>query len=297
MVVHAVVVVAHFGLQLDAVNHFHRQGGGHVEGLAFLQTVVVGKVLNRIVERRSRVGIVRSHVGQAVDGERSVEHGVLQARVGRRHFSLRLVGATTKHLGLGKAEREVETHTLVRFGVQLERSVVALEARHLHDGFVVYHAVAKGVFHLVGAAYNREVVVERVADAAEGLLLPVVGGHVVVLVNVFPVAEEIGEGRRVGLVILLGLEHFQLVVPLHIVFGAEHVERVGHLLPRIVGIVGHLSLALLAALGRDEDNAVGTARTVDGRRRSVLEHVDGLDVGRRDVADVVDGETVNDVER
>src|SRR2546430_17149525 len=38
----------------------------------------------------------------------------------------------------------------------------------------------------------------------------------------------------------------------------------------------------VAALGRDEDHAVGAAAAVNGRRRRVLQDVDRLDVLRRD---------------
>ena len=50
------------------------------------------------------------------------------------------------------------------------------------------------------------------------------------------------------------------------VVGVHHVELRGLGLELEVHVVLHLHLALLSALGGDEDDAVGTARTVDGRR-------------------------------
>ena len=61
----------------------------------------------------------------------------------------------------------------------------------------------------------------------------------------------------------------------------------------------HRGFALVAALGVDDDDAVGAAGAVDGRGRGVLQHVDRLDVGgvdrRRERA--FGGESVDDVER
>ena len=44
--------------------------------------------------------------------------------------------------------------------------------------------------------------------------------------------------------------------------------------------------SLRALLGGYHDYAVGTSRTIDGRRRSVLQHFHGLDVGRIDVVHI-----------
>ena len=57
--------------------------------------------------------------------------------------------------------------------------------------------------------------------------------------------------------------------------------------------------ALLAAFGVDDDDAVGAARTVDGRCGGILQHVDRLDVGGVDRRGErpFGGESVDDVER
>src|SRR5439155_24244832 len=47
-------------------------------------------------------------------------------------------------------------------------------------------------------------------------------------------------------------------------------------------------LAVVAALGRDDDNAVRGLAAVQRRGRGALEHLDGLDVVRVDIGDAVD---------
>jgi hypothetical protein len=56
--------------------------------------------------------------------------------------------------------------------------------------------------------------------------------------------------------------------------------------------VGHA-----AALGRDDDHAVGRARTIYRGGGGVLEHLDRLDVRVGEVVDIVHLETIDDVER
>ncbi len=64
-------------------------------------------------------------------------------------------------------------------------------------------------------------------------------------------------------------------------------------------------LACRAALGVDKNHTVGTARTIDGSSRSVLEHLDALDVGRCDIKKCAkvfgrcgrEAETLGDVRR
>ena len=90
------------------------------------------------------------------------------------------------------------------------------------------------------------------------------------------------------------------VVAQHELFGREHVQFVGHLLHTHVGIETYVDFAVVlrTALGGDDHNAVGTAGTVDGRRRSILQDVDAFNLGGVEGRHAVfAGETVDDVQR
>ena len=66
----------------------------------------------------------------------------------------------------------------------------------------------------------------------------------------------------------------------------DQFGRHGALVEVVRTVVGDLHLAFFGAFGGDEDDAERTARTVDGRRRGVLQYRDALDVfgvDRRDV--------------
>ena len=65
----------------------------------------------------------------------------------------------------------------------------------------------------------------------------------------------------------------------------HQVERGALVLPAYGARVFKVGLALLAALGGDEHHAVGRARTVDGRGRSVLENLHRFDVVGRQIGE------------
>lgn len=145
----------------------------------------------------------------------------------------------------------------------------------------------------VAVARYRKVVIEYRTRAAEHLFHPVVGRHVAVEVHVFP-------GAVVGRVVALrvAFEYRIFVLRAHEVIGVLRNQRilVGHVFHTAVDVVVDRYAARFAALGRDDDYTVGTARTVNGRRESVFQHVDGLDVRCRDVRDALHRESVDNVE-
>ena len=79
--------------------------------------------------------------------------------------------------------------------------------------------------------------------------------------------------------------------------GVEHVAVLPRILDAKTKIVSYLGCACLAFLGGNEDDAVGSPRTVNRARCSVLQYLDRLDVVGVEVVDAaVDWHTVHDVE-
>ena len=92
---------------------------------------------------------------------------------------------------------------------------------------------------------------------------------------------------------LLGREDRRLVVDAgllvqigHVFVAAQHVHLLVEGLDADAAVVAHPDFALLGALRRDDHHAVGSPRTVDGRRRGVFENLHRLDVRRVDHVDV-----------
>ena len=96
---------------------------------------------------------------------------------------------------------------------------------------------------------------------------------------------RVGTGLTQVLAVLVGIHHV--------------VDAAGNLVPAEISLIVNLQgLFLLTALGGDDDHTVSSTRTVDGTCRCILQHLDGLDVVRRDVANSgTHGHTVNHVQR
>ena len=66
----------------------------------------------------------------------------------------------------------------------------------------------------------------------------------------------------------------------------------------ITFIIDLQRLFFLTVLGRDNHHTIGSTRTVDSTGRSILQHLDGLNVVRREITDgSAHGNTVDDVQR
>ena len=116
------------------------------------------------------------------------------------------------------------------------------------------------------------------------------------------VQVDIVEGAEVGGVVGgdIVADGGELILELHEVLGVHGLDGllVGHGLETVVGIELHGNLlAFLRALGGHNHNTVRTTGTVDGGGESVLEDVNALDLGGRNVVDGFHGEAVHDVER
>ena len=157
-------------------------------------------------------------------------------------------------------------------------------------------SIAESILHVVRTTVDVDVVVEGVARASVSQVLPVVTFNAFVKVHVLVVSELVGVVVYLGSIAAV-VQHSVLILPLGVVVNVEHVILLGNLLPAVVGVVADLYLTGLTALGGHQDNTVGTTATVDGGRRSVLQHGDVLDVVGRNVADTVNGESIDNVQR
>ena len=208
--------------------------------------------------------------------------------------------------GIGDGEVLAHGDVLVDVvrGVHAGRNV--LEVRVLDDTVVLLVAQGEHRGRLVTGLGHRDVIVLCEARAGDGVQPVSVGvAHRAVLVDV-AVIEAVHriihvaargrvpnrDGRTIGGVqvqaVIAGVGHrVQSVVQ----GGLSHrrgisggVEQLHHRLRRVelcrqVGIEVHLDLiALLALLGRDDDDAVRGTRTVDGGRCGILQHLHALDV-------------------
>ena len=144
---------------------------------------------------------------------------------------------------------------------------VALEARHGHDARFVVVAQRGRILRQVGAAAHAQRVVLNVAVLKQQLLVvgAAAGGVVFPLIGGQKRGDGDGvEGRGAGPV---GLQ-----AVLVILLAVLQVEEAVSTFLAVVAAVGGLGRPGFAPPGGDEDDAVGPARPVDGRRGRILQH-------------------------
>ena len=156
--------------------------------------------------------------------------------------------------------------------------------------------IAECILDALGTTIDIDVVIECVACTSVNQILPIVCGNVVVHIQILIVSEVVGVRRNLfGIVVVL--EQSQLVLPCSVIACTEHILLLGNLLPAVVCVVANLGLTLLTALGGNQDYTVSTTATIDGGRRSILKYGDILDIIGGDVADALNRESVDNVER
>ena len=151
------------------------------------------------------------------------------------------------------------------------------------------------LLHLVGADHARLVVVIG-ADIISGLDVAARKRHVAVIERsglenqIHPVRVGQRAERILNMLLETRIPRFVAVLAVVVVDAfveiADIKPRIGHFdLPHVgeagdsgVEVEMHLRFALLARLGGDNDHAVVGARTVNGRRSGVFQHLDRLDV-------------------
>ena len=72
---------------------------------------------------------------------------------------------------------------------------------------------------------------------------------------------------------------------------AEHIYHLGTSLETVGSIEVYLQSALLSLLGGNDDNTIRCTGTIDGSRRSILQHCHALNISRVDHTEEVAGIT------
>ena len=194
----------------------------------------------------------------------------------------------------GDAVEAVHAQASVVLGVGQRGVVVGVlrSAAHAHVVALIHAGAKVGLVPVEVLALAAGVVILQDVDALVGR--GAVGGELVA-VHVEALVQHVEGGLRGGGSVVALRE---AVVVEH---GVEHVHILLHAGGLVVlrgprggeshfGLQRHHGLAYLAALGGDEDDAVGRARAVERRCGGVLQHGDGLDVlGVEGVHDVVGG--------
>ena len=289
----AEILITTLDLEAEVVHYGPVECGVGVHG----RTDPPGIIVCNGKERRSVVAVVLLFI-HAFDGgderNRGIGNRMLQTAVaGGGAGVVDAVGARAAHVDLGIADVYIHRGLLGGLEVALEVEVVAAVAGAGHDSLVVHVGVTDRPVISFSRSGDGEICAEGAAGVAEDCIHPVVPLHSLVEV-------DISEGAEIRSVVVLEIvaHHAEFVLELHEVLDVHGLDcvGVGYPLGAVVAVELHGNLlSLLRALGGDDNDAVCTAATVDGRRERILQHVDRRDFGGRDIVDGFHGEAVHDI--
>ena len=159
--------------------------------------------------------------------------------------------------------------------LRVHTEVVALVVRYVltaHDTFLTHISHRQRIGRNLVTTCDTQVVALHLSVALKHLVYPVGVIQIAVgVVNALHAAEVVWLVARVYLLLV----HYG-----HILLRVQHLCLAGHVLPSVVSVEAHLSLAGTSVLGRHQYHTVGSLCTIDSSRCSILQHVDTLDVGR-----------------
>ena len=214
---------------------------------------------------------------------------VCDCLVDDRVGSARIVGVTTwvqtVDYRICQTGIKVKWQPFVQLCVQLGVDVVLRKVRTHHDALVIGTRVANIKLCFLWTATYREVVDLLQTCASEQFILPVVSCNRLPDVHVSPVA------------ILLVFAILSLILILGVVVWRKYFNLLHHLADTERSSEVNLYLSFLTTLCRNDNNTIGTTRTIDSGWRSVLQYVDALYVVRSDVANRRYRETVYNIKR
>ena len=192
----------------------------------------------------------------------------------------------THALDLRVTRIQTEGHVLGKLLVDLQRNRSTLRVRVVLHTLLVHVVGSEVDLRLVRTTRDREVMVVR-ERLVVNILLHVVLLHVLVSLET-TVLSRSEATNTVKLLQRLGIsvtEELRTTPSVNqVIIRIERVHITGRLVELGIAVVVHLYATLLGTLGRDEDYTVSTTGTIDSRRRSILQHVDRLNLIGRDVA-------------
>ena len=196
----------------------------------------------------------------------------------------------------GVVDRRVEVQPVEYLLVELDTGRVLAESAVAEDTVLVKVREGGGVTGGLVSARDAQVVI-LAPGGPEGFFLPVYALYVQVILHALEppwYIPAVVSGLEVAGSVARGVE-FQL--EFYEFVRAEHFQLVGQYAVAGRSVVGNLGPAVAAFLGGYQYDAVRSPGPVDCGGRSVLEHLDGLDVLVGQVVDSVNFESVHDVER
>lgn len=206
----------------------------------------------------------------------------------REAHEVHVVVRRTLRLSIGQRDVRSDVHVLAQLRIEARAHVETVVEVLLHQTVVQHEAARHRITQARPPARDAELGVGRHRAVAQSQPLPVGGAQLALE----PGRRQVVHRNRGSAPLLLLLEDAHVIAVRH-----HRMQFIGLLEARVdrdvvAGLHGR------ALLGRDDDDTVRRTRSVDGGRRSILQHLDRGDVLRIDqLQSVLHDEVVDDNQR
>ena len=267
------VVIPALHAQRQSVHYFEQ------EGQVGVQVIIIG------------VAVVHHHLGIGVRGVGHVVRvavvnaclGIHQFHGGRERDDVAPVGRAVVLVDAAAVHLGADGEPGLYISVHVDTQTVRLPLRADSDGLLVEHVARDEVFHFLRTTCHAQAIV-----LCQGGLRHEV--HPVDAFRACAVGLQVGVGDDGGAA--------QLVQCRAIFVGIHQLILLAQGGNAEVGVQRYAGTSLRTALGGDEDDTIGSARTINGGRRSILQHFHRLDiVGIQSTQAAGRYHAVNDVQR
>ena len=199
-------------------------------------------------------------------------------RINRQHAVCQHEVITVRSVGVRQRSRsrQADTQAVVDGALlELEAEAMALHVIVAHDTVAIQIGVRGTVVVLRTATRQGDGVILRNTCTSQ-LIEPIRVGTILVVHACIQVLA------------------FRVASPL---VGVHQVGLVGHLVESYITVITDLRLRAGTSLSRDQNNTTRRTRTVDSRRRGILQHGDRLDIGRSYRRHITTGDSIDNDQR
>ena len=183
---------------------------------------------------------------------------------------------------------ELGVHSVVDTG-----SITLVVRACTFQGTLLVIVVERYIISTVRATTAEGYVVVLADTGLEYLVKPICVGFVLEMIHSILAHLVTARQRSVGILASLTQVVAILVSVHYIIYIARNLVNT-----KVTRVVHLQRLVFLTILGSDDNDTIGSTRTVDGTRRSILQNLDGLDIIRREVTDSgTHWHTVDDIKR
>src|SRR5690554_1428236 len=266
---------------------------GKIKGALISQTpVLIGLLRKRHVAADVLLVLLIGHGTRIINGNSLQTAGCGTGNgLGGPDFVGASRGSRPVDSGIVYACVQVKTKVVRNFVIQLKVEIETLITVVFHQATILIVGAAQGIARFFTAAVDAHIMLLRDHIGAKHIVLPIDGLHVAIQIQILINPEATLKVFNA----VFTVEGCQLVITHHVLIRIEYVHALRKILYLHVTVVSHLGFPALGTFGGNHNHPVGSLRTVNSCRRSVLQNINRFDVAGGHIVDAAYRKTIHDV--